>query len=160
MSPSLDVLRQAYRVAEESEHAAQRTMGDVMDRLDKLRQQIQHNGAVRRTAADTAAVDDVRRRLEELERERADAVQEKVRCTEVLEKARRRTREAKKAWNDAELRVGKLRAQIPQQERVVARHKQAVAEAEYELERRRNLLREEERTLDLLQRELDEVAGE
>lgn len=160
MSPSLEVLRQAHRSAEEGEHAAQRAINEVLERLERLRQAIQHNGAVRRTAGDSAALDDVRRRLEELERDRADLVQEKVRCAEQLEKARRRSREAKKAWHDAELHVARLRTSIPQNERVVARHKQAVAEAEYELERRRGLLREAERTLDTLRRELIEAAGE
>lgn len=160
MAPSLEVLRQAHRTAEEGEHVAQRAMTEVLERLDKLRQAIQHNGAVRRTATDPAGMDEVRRRLEELERERADLVQERVRCSEQLEKTRRRTRESKKVWHDAELRVGRLRTSIPQQERMVTRHKQAVAEAEYELERRRDLLREAERALDALRRELVEVAGE
>ena len=157
--PSLEALRLAHRAAEESEYAAERAMSEVLERLEKLRQSIQSSGASRRRSMDTQEMDEIRRKLEALERERADLVQEKVHCGEILEKARRRTREARNAWQNAELQAARIRSQIPEQERVLARQKQLVAEAEYELERRREHLRELERTLDLLRRELITMAG-
>ena len=157
--PSLEALRLAHRAAEESEFAAARAMSEVLERLEKLRQAIQHNSASRRRTADQDEAEEMRRRLETLERQRADLVQEKVHCAEVLEKARRRTKEARKAWQDGELQATRIRSQIPEQERLLVRQKQLVAEAEYELERRREHLRELERTLELLRKELLGVSG-
>ena len=159
MALSLEALRHAHRAAEESEYAAERAMSEVLERLEKLRHAIQHNSASRRRSPDRIATDEIRKKLEELERQRADLVQERVHCSEILEKARRRKLEARKAWKDAELQVVRMRSLIPEHERLVARQKQSVAEAEYELEKRREGLREAERTLELLRQELLGMTG-